>query len=189
MNDETAARPLRLVAGLVGRFVAVVGAVAAALLLLDAVPWLLAGVVRGVTAHPAVEAAEAALGAKLLLPARIPESYRLQPGSLRTVSRPVRAASLVFAPVRAGRSPVLFVQSLGEAPVPEALLPAGKEFHRIGFDLGGTPAVLAEVLLPPDGTFQDVTFASAGRRIVFRFQGEPEEVLEMARSLPRAEPR
>ncbi len=190
MSDDAAAPPFRPVAALVGKFVAVTGAVVAALLVLDAVPWLLSGLVRGVTAQPTVEAAETALGAKLLLPARIPEAYQWPPTTIRTVAHPARAAALVFAPARRGESPLLFVQSIdGDAPLPETLLPAGKEFHRTPFDLDGTPAVMTEVVLLPDGTFHDVSFSAAGRRVVFRFRGDPAEVLKMARSLPRGEAR
>ncbi len=184
MKTDAGAVPLRSVAALVGRYVAVIGAVAASLLVLDALPWLLSGLVRGVRAERSVEAAETALGAKLLLPVYFPDAYRWPPASIRTVSRPARAASLAFAPHRAGAEPVLFVQSLdGDASLPESLLPAGKEFHRVSFDLDGTPAVMTDLLLPPDGTFHDVTFVVAGRRVVFRFQGDPAEVLKMARSL------
>lgn len=190
MKGDAPALPHRPVAAVVWKYVAVVAALAAALLVLDAVPWLLSGLVRGVTAQPSVEAAEAALGAKLLLPAWIPKAYAWPPETIRTVSLPVRAASLALAPVRAGASPILLVQSLdGDALPPEALLPAGKEFHRAPFDLDGTPAVMAEVLLLPDGTFHDISFTASGRRVVFRFQGDPEEVLKMAKSLPRGETR
>jgi hypothetical protein len=168
----------------------VVGAVAASLLVLDAVPWLLSGLVRGVAAHRSVEAAETALGEKLLLPAYFPDAFRWPPGEIRTVSRPTRAAALVLAPLRAGGEPVLFVQSLdGDGALPESLLPAGKEFHRVAFDLDGTEAVMTDLLLPPDGTFHDVAFLAAGRRVVFRFRGDPGEILKMARSLPGGERR
>lgn len=190
MSKDAAAVPLRAVAALVGRFVAVVGAVAASLLVLDAVPWLLSGLVRGVTAHRSVDAAETALGAKLLLPAYFPDTYRWPPEEIRTVSRPTRAASIALVPLRAGGEPVLFVQSLdGDVPLPDSLLPAGKEFHRVTFDLDGTPAVMTDSLLPPDGTFHDVAFLAAGRRVVFRFRGDPAEILKMARSLPGGERR
>ncbi|MFI5182498.1 MAG: hypothetical protein ACHQPI_14015 [Thermoanaerobaculia bacterium] len=190
MKDDAAALPLRPVVALVGRFVVVVGALAAALLVLDAVPWVLSGLVRGVTAQPSMEAAEAALGGKLLQPAYFPDAYVWPPTAIHTMSRPARAAALVLAPARAGASTVLFVQSIdGDTPLPEALLPAGKEFHRSSFDLDGSPAVMTEVLLPPDGTFHDVSFTVAGRRVVFRFQGDPAEILKMARSLPRGETR
>ena len=190
MRDEAAAVPLRPVAALVGRFVAVVGAVAASLLVLDAMPWLLSGLVRGVTAHRSVEAAETALGAKLLLPAYFPDTYRWPPAAIHTVSSPARAASLAIAPLRAGTEALLFVQSLdSDVPLPDSLLPAGKEFHRVAFDLEGTPAVMTDVLFPPDGTFHDVAFLAAGRRVVFRFRGDPAEILKMARSLPGGERR
>lgn len=190
MKGDAAAVSLRSVPALVGRFVAVVGAVAASLLVLDAVPWLLSGLVRGVHAERSVEAAETALGAKLVLPVYFPDAYRWPPASIRTVSRPSRAASLVFASHHAGVEPVLFVQSLdGDVSLPDSLLPAGKEFHRISFDLDGIPAVMTDLLLPPDGTFHDVAFVAVGRRVVFRFQGDPAEVLKMARSLTGADRR
>jgi hypothetical protein len=56
----------------------------------------------------------------------------------------------------------------------------------VAFDLGGSPAVMTDVLLPPDGTFHDVSFVADGRRVVFRFQGDPEEILKMAASLGRS---
>jgi hypothetical protein len=190
VRDDALAVPLRPVAALVGRFIAVLGAVAASLLVLDAVPGVLSGLGRDVTAYRSVEAAEAALGAKLLLPAYFPDAYHWPPEAIRTVSKPVRAAALLIAPRRAGTEKILFVQSLdGDVALPESLLTAGKEVHRVAFDLGGTPAVMADVILPPDGAFHDVAFLAEGRSIVFRFQGDPEEILKMAGSLPRGEPR
>jgi hypothetical protein len=185
VRDDALAVPLRPVAALVGRFVAVVGAVAASLLVLDAVPWLLSGLVRGVTEHRSVEAAETALGAEFLLPVYFPDKYLWPPVAIRTVSKPARAASLAFAPLRAGVETVLFVQSLdGDVPLPDSLFPAGKEFHHVDFDLDGAPARMTDVLLPPDGTFHDIALLAAGRRVVFRFQGDPAEILKMAKSLP-----
>jgi len=184
---EATALPSRGLGGLVGRYVAVVAAAASALLVLDGVPWLLNGVSRGVVAHGSVEDAERALGTTLLVPAYFPQAFRWPPAEVRTISRPARAAALAFAPAVPGRTSLLIVQSLdGEAPVADRLLPSGKELHRVVFDLGGSPAVMTDVLLPPDGTFHDISFVADGRRVVFRFQGDPEEILKMAASLRRS---
>lgn len=184
---EAPALASRGLAGLVGRYVAVVAAAAAALLVLDSVPWLLGGALRGVTAHRSVEDAEQALGAPLLVPAYVPSALRWPPDEVRTVTRPVPAAALTLTPRGAGAAAVLLVQTLGaEASVPDRLLPPGKELHRVAFDLHGTPAVESDVFLPPDGTFHDVSFAVEGRRVVVRFRGDPEEILRMAASLGRS---
>jgi len=181
------ALPSRGLGALVGRYAAVVAAAASALLVLDAVPWLLHGLVRGVVAHRTVEDAEQTLGSKLLVPAYFPQAFRWPPVEIRTVSRPSRAAALTLAPAGPGGRSVLIVQSLdGDVPVGDRLLPPGKELHRVAFDLGGSPAVMTDVLLPPDGTFHDVAFVADGRRVVFRFQGDPEEILKMAASLGRS---
>lgn len=173
-------------AGLLGRYIAVVTAVAAALLVLDAAPWLLTGAGRGVVIHRSVEEAERALDATLLIPAYFPRAYSWPPASVKTSTWPVRAAALLFRPAAAAVRPVLYVQTVnGDGPLSEQLLPAGREIHRVDFDLEGTPARMSDVLLPPDGTFHDVTFAAKGRHVVFRFQGDPAEVLKMAASLGR----
>ena len=186
MGDATAL-PFRGLGGLVGRCVAVVAAAASALLVLDGVPWLLHGVARGVVAHGSVEDAEQTLGATILLPAYFPQAFRWPPAGIRTVRSPARAAALAFAPADSGRTPLLIVQSIdGEVPVADRLLPPGKELHRVSFDLGGIPAVMTDVFLPPDGTFHDISFVADGRRVVFRFQGDPEEILKMAASLGRS---
>ena len=175
---------------LVGRYVAVVAAAASSLLVLDAVPWLVQGVVRGVVAHRSIEDAERALGATLLVPAFFPQTYRWPPAEIRTVGRPDRAAAFTILPASPGRTPLLVVQSLdGEARTPERLLPSGKELHRVSFDLAGKEAVMTDVFLPPDGAFHDVSFVADGRRVVIRFRGDPEEILKIAASLRRGGPR
>ncbi len=168
------------------RYVAVVAAAASALLVLDAVPWLLTGTSRGVVTCRSVEEAERLLGAPLAVPAYFPQAYRWPPAAILVSARPRPAAALTFAPAVGAAEPVLFVQTPdpGAAP-PERLLPKGKEIHAVDFDLGGTAARMSDVLLLPDGTFHDITFVTGGRRFVFRFRGDPEEVLKMARSLAR----
>lgn len=185
MTRATTAGPaLRDVARLLGAYVGAVAGISAALLVLDSVPALLLGGARGVRVLASVEAAESALGARLLVPVYFPESYRWPPRRVRTAAAPVRVAALTLA-ARAGRRPdLLIVQSLdGDFPIPAKLLPPGPETHRVAVDLDGTPATLTDVLLPPDGTFYDLSFVAAGRRVVFRFQGPPEEVLKMAASV------
>jgi hypothetical protein len=183
---SSATLPPRDLARLFSRYVAVVAASAAALLLLDAVPWLLTGAGRGVVTHRSVEEAERALGAKLLLPACDPQSYRWPPAGIHTSLRPSRAAALTLAPEGGTAGSLLFVQTLdGGAAVPEGLLPKGKEIHRVDFDLDGTPVRMTDLLLPPDGTFHDVSLVVKGRHVVFRFQGDPVGVLKMAASLGR----
>jgi len=191
MTRTTAATPsLRDVAGLLGPYLGAVAAVSALLLFLDAIPSLVLGGARGVRVHPSVEEAERALGARLLVPVYFPETYGWPPASVRTSAGAPRAAALTLER-RGTRGPaLLFVQSLdGDSAPPAKLLPRGSETHAAAVDLGGTTARLTDVLLPPDGTFYDLSFVAAGRRVVFRFQGPPEEVLKMARSLPRGEPR
>jgi hypothetical protein len=185
MGEAAALPPLSL-ARLLSRYIAVVAAAVAALLVLDAVPWLLTGAGRGVVTHRSVEAAEHALGATLLLPAFFPDSYRWPPAGILTARRPARAAALVLAPEGGEAGSLLFVQTLeGSVAVPEELLPKGKEIHRVDFDLDGTPARMTDVLLPPDGTFHDLSFVAKGRRVVFRFRGDPVVILKMAASLAR----
>jgi len=186
----TDALPAPGLPGLLGRYVAVVTAVAASLLVLDAVPWLLTGAVRGIVTQRSIGEAESALGAALLVPADAPRAYRWPPVSVRISTRGVRAAALLLTPSSEGDDSLLFVQTVdGDALPPEGLLPAGKEIHRVDFDLDGTPARMTVLLLPPDGTFHEVSFLRAGRRVVFRFRGDPEKPLLVARSLPRGAPR
>ncbi len=184
--EGAATLPPRGLAGFLGRYIAVVTAAAAALLVLDAVPWLLTGAGRGVVTHRSVEEAERALDATLLFPAYFPRVYFWPPASVKTSTWPVRAAALLFRPATGAVGPLLFVQTVdGDGPLSEQLLPAGREIHRVDFDLEGTPARMSDVILPPDGTFHDITLAAKGRRVVFRFQGDPAEVLKMAASLGR----
>lgn len=171
---------------LLGRYAVVVAGTAAALLVLDAVPWLLSGTGRGVTTYRSVEEAERALGTTLLLPAFFPEAYRWPPSAVKASTRPVRAVALTLDSRPGNAGPLLLVQALdGDLPVPGRLLPEGKQLHEVGFDLEGTPARMADVLLPPDGTFHDLSLVAKGRHVVFRFQGDPVTVLKMAASLPR----
>jgi hypothetical protein len=181
---KAAGPALRDVARLLGAYLGAVAAVSAALLVLDSVPALLLGGARGVRVHATVEAAERALGARLLVPAYFPEAYRWPPRLVRTAATPVRVAALTLASRDDGRPDLVVVQSLdGDAPVPAKVLPRGTETHVVGVDLGGTPATLTDVLLPPDGTFYDLSLVAGGRRVVFRFKGPPEDVIRMAASM------
>jgi hypothetical protein len=186
MMGEVAVLQPPALARLLGRYAAVVAGTAAALLALDAVPWLLSGAGRGVTAYRSVEEAERTLGTTILLPAFFPDVYRWPPSSVKASTRPVRAVALTLDSRTGNAGPLLLVQTLdGDFPVPARLLPGGKELHEVGFDLEGTPARMADVLLPPDGTFHDLSLVAKGRHVVFRFQGDPVAVLKMAASLPR----
>jgi len=174
------------VAKLLGRYVSVLAAAAASLLVLDSVPWLLSGAERGVSTYRNVEEAERALGTTLLMPAYFPEIYRWPPSEVTASTRPARAVALWLRSRTDGAGHLLFAQTLdADLPVPARLLKGGKVLHEVDFDLDGTPARMTDVLLPPDGTFHDLTFAAKGRRIVFRFQGDAATVLKMAASLPR----
>jgi len=95
---------------------------------------------------------------------------------VRISTRGVRAAALLLTPSSEGDDSLLFVQTVdGDALPPEGLLPAGRRSTAVDFDLDGTPARMTVLLLPPDGTFHDVSFLRAGRRVVFRFRGDPEK--------------
>ncbi len=167
-----------------GKYVAVVAGAAASLLVLDAAPWLVSGAGRGVTTYRNVEAAERALGTTFLLPAFFPDTYRWPPSEVAAAIRPARAVALRFEPRSSDTSRLLFVQTLdADVPVPGRLLPGGKVLQVVAFDLDGTPARMTDVLLPPDGTFHDLSFVAKGRQVVFRFQGDSAMVLRMAASL------
>jgi hypothetical protein len=169
---------------LLGRYVAVLSGAAAGLLVLDAVPWVVSGAGRGVETYRSIEGAEHALATTLLLPAYFPDVYRWPPSEVAASARPARAVALTFEPRAEGAGRLLLVQTLdGDLPVPGRLLPHGKVLHEVAFDLDGTPARVTDVLLPPDGTFHDLTFDAKGRRVVFRFQGDDVIVLKMAASL------
>ncbi len=183
---EEAGLPRAALAALLGRYLAVVAAAAAALLVLDAVPWLLTGASRGIVTCRSVEEAERLLEAPIAVPAYFPQTYRWPPAAILVSPRPRPAAALTIASAGGAVEPVLFVQTPDPGVTfPQRLLPKGKEIHAVDFDLDGAPARMSDVLLLPDGTFHDVTFVTGGRRFVFRFRGDPEEVLRMARSLVR----
>jgi hypothetical protein len=171
-------------AKLLGKYVAVVAGAAASLLVLDAAPYFLSGAGRGVTTYQNVEAAERALGTTFLLPAFFPDAFRWPPSKVEAAIHPARAVALRFEPRSDGTGRLLFVQTLdADFPVPGRLLPGGKVLHEVAFDLDGTPARMTDVLLPPNGTFHDLSFVAKGRHVVFRFQGDSDMVLKMAASL------
>jgi hypothetical protein len=155
-------------AKLLGKYVAVVAGAAASLLVLDAAPYFLSGAGRGVTTYQNVEAAERALGTTFLLPAFFPDAFRWPPSKVEAAIHPARAVALRFEPRSDGTG---------------RLLPGGKVLHEVAFDLDGTPARMTDVLLPPNGTFHDLSFVAKGRHVVFRFQGDSDMVLKMAASL------
>jgi hypothetical protein len=147
---------------------------------------LLTGAGRGVRTYRSVEEAERSLGTTILLPAFFPDAYRWPPEAVTASLEPARAVALTFESRVEGAGRLLFAQTLdGDLRVPGRLLAAGKPLQEIDFDLDGTPARMTDVLLPPDGTFHDLSLAARGRRFIFRFQGDSMMVLKMAASLRR----
>jgi len=145
----------------------------------DAVPGLVAGTPRGVSRHVTLEAAERRVGFSILLPSYFPEELVWPPEEIATAGRSV---ALRFRGRDAGLALVL-VEGPADGGVSATLLPRGEPFHTVDFDLGGRPARLVDLRLPPDGTWHELSFVEAGRRVVLRFRGPSELFLRMAESI------
>ncbi len=178
-------RPLdlwRTVAGLA----VVLGASAALLAGLDAVPSWIAGEARSVRRVASVAEAERRLRARLLLPGYFPDSIAWPPSSIRVAAGDPGGAALSFEGRRGGLH-MLLVQTARPGEVPERLLPPATVLDDGSTALAEARASLRRIVGPDGHVWRELAWRQRGRQVVLRSRGSVEEMLRMARTT-REEP-
>jgi len=161
----------------------VLGATAAALRALDALPAYLGGAARGVERFHSVEEVERRLRERLLLPSYFPDTLRWPPAEIRVHAGPLPSVALTFAGSERDARLVVF-QSFGALGIPPPqLLPAGRVLQTVTVPLHGTQAALSRVLDGDGRLWHELGWSTGERRIVLRSRGPVDELLRMAESV------
>ncbi|BDG07388.1 hypothetical protein [Anaeromyxobacter paludicola] len=152
---------------------------------LDALPSVLRGEDRRVHPVPTVQEAERRLRSRLVLPAYFPDTLRWPPALIRVQSSPPAVAMEIQA--RDGEPRMLLAQSVGadEAP-PSQLVPPSPAIGVSTVAVGKLPGKLGRVVGPDGRIWYELSWVTAGHRMVYRSAGSLEELLKMARSAREA---
>jgi len=171
-----------------GGLVLALGATAALLRALDAVPDLLLGRPRGVVALDSLADLRAAGVESLLLPVYFPEVFAWPPRRVLLARARPAAVALQFEG-RAGSDAELWLYQTLEvdAAIPARLRPPATPFHALPLAWPDGSATLGRLKL--DGrVWEELELTLPRRRVVLRFRGPTPELLRLARSLRPARP-
>ena len=161
----------------------VMGATAAVLRAVDALPAYLGGAARGVERFHSVEEVERRLRERLLLPSYFPDTLRWPPARIRLHTGPPPSVVLTFAD-RGGEPWLVVFQSFGALGTPPPqLLPAGRVLQTVTVPLHGTQAALSRVLDGDGRLWHELGWSTGERRIVLRSRGPVDELLRMGESV------
>ena len=161
----------------------VMGATAAVLRAVDALPAYLGVAGRGVEGFDSVEAVERRLRERLWLPSYFPDSLRWPPAEIRVHAGPLPSVALTFAGSERDARLVVF-QSFGAfGTPPPQLLPAGRVLQTVTVPLHGAPAALSRVLDRDGRVWHELGWSTGDRRVVLRSRGPVDELLRMGESV------
>lgn len=173
-----------------GGLVLALGATAALLRAVDALPDLLQGRPRGVAALDSLAELRAAGVHSLLLPAYFPDTFAWPPRRVLLARGAPRAVGLRLEGREGSQAELWLYQTLDdEAAIPARLRPPATPFHRLPLAWADGTATLARLKL--DGrVWEELELTTRGRRVVLRFRGglPTPELLRLARSLRPARP-
>lgn len=175
---------MREMGSLLARFVAVMGVAVAVLAAVDRVPARLAGATHGARVYRTLAAAEAALGARLLVPAFYPDTLAWPPSRIEVAPGPPPVAAIRVARRRGAIEALVICQSIGRpAPPPPWLLPPLPALREADVPLRTHPGRLTRRLTPGGRVVHDLTWTGAGRQFTLRYEGAVDDLLRMARAL------
>jgi hypothetical protein len=175
---------MREVGSLLARYLAVMGAAAAVLAAADRVPTLLGGATHGARVYRTLSEAEAALGARLLVPSYVPDTLAWPPSRIEVAPGPPPVAAIRVARRGATREALVICQSIGAPAVPPRWLLSPLEVLReADVEVAGRPGRLTRLLTPGGGLVHDLSWTVGPRRFTLRYEGAVEDLLRMARAL------
>lgn len=143
---------------------------------------------RGITRHQRLDAAEARLGGRLLLPAYFPDDLAWPPSQVLSAGTPA-AVCLGFRGRPDGRLRAWLCQAApGRTTIPELLLAPAPAVGEQSLLVHGQPARIRTLRGDSGEAWQDLAFVEDGRSVVLRFQGNTDRMLRLAESLRRGRP-
>ncbi len=152
---------------------------------LDAAPSLLRGEDRRVHGVANVQEAERRLGTRLVLPAYFPDTLRWPPAAIHLMTTPAAVALDIQS--RDGAPRMVLAQGIGsDDALPPQLLPPAEPVTASAIAVGKLPGKLGRVVGPDGRIWNEVSWVTAGHRMVYRSVGSLEELVKMARSAREA---
>jgi hypothetical protein len=154
------------------------------------VPALLAGTPHGARVYRTVDRAEAGIGAAIWLPSPVPPALSWPPDRIDVWPGPPVSLAVRFGARKPGGPGLVLFQSIGgRQNPPDALLPAAQGLLTVGeVPIGRHLATLTRALAPGGQLLHDLTWDQGDRRLVLRYEGPVEDLLQAARSLERIHP-
>lgn len=152
----------------------------------DRLPALLSGAPQGARVYWTVAAADARIGARVWLPASVPDSLAWPPA--RVDYWPLAPASVaVHFDGRGKEADLLLVETLrAPAAPPAALLPPVQVLITVpDVPLGRHVATMTRAVAPGGQLLHDLWWDQGGRRLLIRYAGSIDDLLAVAGSLER----
>ncbi len=161
----------------------IVGATAASIAALGAIPGWISGDSGAVRSAPSIQDAERRLGARILVPGYFPERLEWPPQRILMSGGRRGSVRLVIRARRGSGLELLEATREGEAIAPPLL--EDRTILRSGRTrVGARPATISDVLV--DGrALRELAWEVQGRAMLIRSEGDVEELFRMAKSAHR----
>ncbi len=178
-------RPVQETVRALGTLILVMGAAAAVLATIDAVPAWVQGEPRGVRKAASVEEAERRLQARLFLPAYFPDTLRWPPRAVRFVAEDTASVALFFDG-QEGRPALVLAQTVrGPGPISPLVMPQDSPLQSSPLAVGDGEGTLSRVVGEDGAIWHEVAWTKAGARLALRGKVPVETLVKMARSAHR----
>jgi hypothetical protein len=165
-------------------FVWILGATAATIAGLGALPGWLTGDSGAVRHVPTIQEAERRLGARVLVPGYFPSRLEWPPAEIRVAAGRRGSVRLALAARDGGPGVELLQATADDEPVSPLLLGDRTVLRTSPTSLGPVPATISDVLV--DGhPVRELSWTLHGRAMLLRSAGDVEELFRMARSAHR----
>jgi hypothetical protein len=183
LGRTRAAGPVRELAWSAMTLSLVIGAAAALLRGLDALPGYLHADPPGIRRLSSIEEAERRLQGRIVVPPYFPDTLRWPPAVILVHDGPPSAVALTFVD-RAGEPRLLVFQSSDtDGSPPRELVWPVVVLQRTTVRLSGQETALLRVLGKDGDIWHEVTWAADHHRILLRFRGPIDQLLAMAESV------
>jgi hypothetical protein len=165
-------------------FVWVLGATAATIAVLGALPrWVSgeSGAVRGVAT---IQEAERRLGARVLVPGYFPDHLAWPPAEIHVAGGRRGSVRLAFAARDGGPGVEMLEATRDDEPIAADLLRDRTVLRTARTAVGSTPATISDVLVNGHAA-REIAWTLHGRAMILRSAGDLDELFRMARSSHR----
>lgn len=162
----------------------VLGATAASIAALGAIPRWLSGDSRAVRGVATVQEAERRLGARVLVPGYFPERLAWPPAEIHVAGGRRGSVRLLFAARDRGAGVEMLEATRDDEPISTDLLRDRTVLRTDRTTLGAVPATISSVLVGGHPA-QEIAWTLHGRAMILRSAGDLDELFRMARSAHR----